>query len=429
MDARIIKSAAAALAVGLLTAGCGSASGGSGESVSGGPDKGTVRVWFMQDSIPQAAQDYLKTAFEKEHPGSTLKIEIQQWDDIIAKLQTAMASEKETPDLAEIGNTTASTFANVGAFADLSPLYQELGGTKLIPSFVGAGTAHGKKYALPLYAGASVIYYRKDLFAKAHIAQPRTLGELVQAARTVKAANPDRHRNFQGIYLPAADNHFMEAWIFSQGANYAKQESDGAWKGTLATPQAEAGLTMLQELWKTAALGASDSSQQGAAPWVPYNNGEVAIISGRTFAEKNISPEMKKNTAVMAIPPVTAGGVGHSFSGGSSIGISAKSQVKSLAQDALRLVYGKEFQARVAAQGWIPGNTAYTSAIPQSLSSGQLQAQIVANSVLTPTAENWAVVQGDNIPADFWAQLARGGDAGKLARETDGKIEKVLNKK
>ncbi|MGW3495992.1 extracellular solute-binding protein [Streptomyces sp. NPDC001020] len=429
MDARIAKFTAAALAAGLLSAGCSSSSDHGGESLSGGPDKGTVRVWFMKDSIPQPAQDYLKTQFEKEHPGSTLKIEVQQWDDIVAKLQTAMASEKETPDVVEIGNTSASTFASVGAFADLSPMYQELGGNKLIPSFVKAGTADGKKYALPLYGGASVIYYRKDLFKKANISEPKTLSELVTAAQKVKAANPDKHRNFQGIYLPAADNHFMEAWIFSQGANYAKQNSDGTWKGTLATTQAKAGITMLQELWKTAALGAQDSSEQGAAPWVPYNNGEVAIISGRTFAEPNISPKMKKNTTVMAIPPVEAGGMGHSFSGGSSIGISAKSQVKSLSRDALKLIYSKEFQTRVAAQGWIPGNTSYASDVPKGLASGQLQQQIAATSVLTPAAENWAVVQGNNIPADFWAQLARGGDVDKLAKDTDRKIEEVLNKK
>ena len=429
MDARIVKFTAAALAAGLLCAGCSSSSGHGGESLSGGPDKGTVRVWFMQDSIPQPAQDYLKTQFEKQHPGSTLKIEIQQWDDIVAKLQTAMASEKETPDVVEIGNTAASTFAGIGAFADLSPMYQELGGRKLIPSFVKAGTANGKKYALPLYGGAIVIYYRKDLFEKANIAQAKTLGELVTAAQKVKAANPDKHRKFQGIYLPAADNHFMEAWIFSHGANYAKQNSDGTWKGTLATPQAKAGIAMLQELWKTAALGGQDSSEQGAAPWVPYNNGEVAIISGRTFAEPNISPNMKKNTAVMAIPPVQEGGVGHSFSGGSSIGISAKSQVKSLSRDALKLIYSKEFQTRVAAQGWIPGNTAYAGAVPKGLASGQLQQQIASTAVLTPAAENWAVVQGNNIPADFWAKLARGGDVDQLAKDTDQKIEEVLNKK
>ncbi|MFF9076910.1 extracellular solute-binding protein [Streptomyces sp. NPDC014735] len=429
MDAKIVRTTAAAAAAGLLVAGCSAGSGSGSDSLSGGPKKGTVRVWFMKDSIPQPAQDHLKSQFEKQHPGSTLKIEIQQWDDIVAKLQTAMASEKETPDIVEIGNTTSSTFASIGAFADLSPIYQELGGEKLIPSFVEAGTSGGKKYALPLYGGASVIYYRKDLFEKAHVAQPRTLGELVGAAQKVKAANPDKRRNFQGIYLPASDNHFMEAWIFSQGANYVKRNSDGTWKGTLDTPEAKAGFAMLQQLWKTAALGAQDSSEQGAAPWVPYNNGEVAIMSGRTFAEQNISAKMKKNTAVMAIPPVEPGGVGHSFSGGSSVGISAKSQVKSLSQDALKLIYSKEFQTKVAAQGWIPGNIAYADAVPEGMASGRLQQQIAASSVLTPSAENWAVVQGNNIPADFWAQLARGGSAEKLAKATDGKIEEVLNKK
>ncbi|GGV95952.1 hypothetical protein GCM10015535_64560 [Streptomyces gelaticus] len=130
----------------------------------------------------------------------------------------------------------------------------------MIPSFVKAGTSGGKKYALPLYGGASVIYYRKDLFEEAHVAQPRTLGELVSSAQKVKAANIDKRKNFQGIYLPASDNHFMEAWIFSHGANYAKRNSDGTWKGTLDTPQANAGFAMLQQLWSSLRMSAAVTS-------------------------------------------------------------------------------------------------------------------------------------------------------------------------
>jgi N,N'-diacetylchitobiose transport system substrate-binding protein len=163
---------------------------------------------------------------------------------------------------------------------------------------------------------------------------------------------------------------------------------------------------------------------------VPYNNGEVAMFAGLAAASNSLTPDKKDVTGVIASPPVDAGGVAHSFSGGSSIGISANSQHPGLAKDALKLIFSKTFQTKMAADsGWIPGNTSYSSALPKSMASAQLQGEIAKQSKLTPAAENWAIVEGDNVTADFYAELAKGADIDQTAKATDAKIEDILNKK
>lgn len=423
MKTQLAKIMVSAVATLTLLMGCSSPAG----TTDAGDETGNLRVWFMQNSISDDGQKWLVDEFAKQHPGSTLEIETQQWDGIVAKLQTSLASPDQTPDVVEFGNTKVGTFANVGALADLTDMYDKLGGEDLIQSFIGAGTVDGKRYAYPLYAGVRVIYYRKDLFEQAGVRAPTTLAELNDVAKRVQATNTGGRRDFKAIYLPAAETHALEGWLFTHGANYAAKDGD-TWAGTLTSPESQAALTQLQELWSDSSLGTFDSSDARRSPWVPYNNSEVAMFTGLPFVESELSPAMKKVTGVFALPPATAGGVGRSFSGGSSIGISAGSAHPNLAKDALELIYSDTFQTKLATDlGWTPGNTRYASALPDGLVPAKLQVDIARNSVLTPPAENWAIVESDNVPADMYAAIARGGSVATIAEQTDAKIEKVLN--
>ncbi|MDB5529460.1 MAG: hypothetical protein JWR51_2563 [Devosia sp.] len=386
-----------------------------------------LRVWFMQDSVSDKAAAWLSSEFAAENPGSTLTVEVQPWTDIVSRLLTSLASKSETPDIVEIGNTKSTTFASVGALADLTDMYDQLGGDSLIPSFVTAGTVDGKIYAYPLYAGTSVVFYRKDLFEKAGIKVPATLDELVAAAATVEAANPDGTEGFKGIYFPVVDTHGLESWLFSHDANYARQV-DGKWVSGLTEPGAHAALEQLQKLWTNSSLGALDARETATHPWVPYNNGEVAIFSFRAFAQQNISDELKAVTGTMALPPVEAGGQSHQFLGGSNVAIAANSSHQELAKKALTLIMSKEFMTQLAQDGgWVPGNTTFADAIPDGLVPAQLQQQIAQTSGLTPAAKNWAIVEGNNLPIDLYTGVAKGENIDDVTARIGAGIEKVLN--
>ena len=61
-------------------------------------------------------------------------------------------------------------------------MYDELGGDKLLQSFVEVGEVDGENYALPYYFGSRYIFYRKDVWAAAGKSVPTTL-ERVQRDR------------------------------------------------------------------------------------------------------------------------------------------------------------------------------------------------------------------------------------------------------
>ena len=79
----------------------------------------TLTVWLMTGEISTPVSNAVNAAFEKEYPGWTVNVEIQQWSGISTKLITALASTSP-PDAMEIGNTDVAEFAASGGLEDLS---------------------------------------------------------------------------------------------------------------------------------------------------------------------------------------------------------------------------------------------------------------------------------------------------------------------
>ena len=407
-----------------LLAGC-STSTASG----GGAETADLRVWMMNNSVSEPARDWLKATFEEQHPGSTLTIEIQQWDGIVSKLQTSLASAESTPDIIEFGNTQAPTFASVGALLSLDDMKKDLGGDSLTQSLVELGSYDGTMYAAPFYAGSRLFYYRKDMFKAAGVAVPTTIDELTAAAATLQKANAPTIPNFSGMYLPGISWQQALAWQFTNGSRLATEEG-GTWKGALSSPESQKALSQLQEVWQTGSTaGTITDGVIAEQPWLPFNSGETAMFFGYNWHLDKIDPALIESDKVgyFGFPAAEVGGVGSPFAGGSNIAISAKSKNQDLAKDALALIFSKPFQEFFATEGgWVPGNLDYATALGDD-ELAVLTTDAVRNSVGTPAAENWALVESARVIEDFYVAIASGGDIKALAAAADERLTSLLN--
>lgn len=414
-----------ALGLSALLAACGSS---SDASISGSGGSGDLRVWFMKDSVSEDAMKWLKTTFESKHPGSKLTYEIQVWDGIVPKLQTALASSSSTPDIIELGNTQAPTFCAVGALTDISSMKDELGGDDLTKSLVDLGSHDGKMYAAPFYAGSRIFFYRKDMFDAAGVKVPTTIDELTAAATTLQQANASTP-NFSGLYLPGIAWQSTIAWLFTNGGRLAT-EKGGKWQGGLSSAESQASIAQMQALWRSGSTsGTVTDSTTASQPFVPFNTGETAMFFGFNWHLSSIDKALVDAGKVgyFAFPPVSAGGVGHPFAGGSNVAISGKTKNKALATSAMKLIFAKEFQEFFATNGgWVPGNLKYAAALGDDQLSA-LTTDAVKNSVGTPAAKNWALVESAKIVDDFYVAMGAGKDPKSLAADADAKITKILN--
>ncbi|WP_201791113.1 extracellular solute-binding protein [Nesterenkonia sp. PF2B19] len=260
----------------LTLAACGAGGGNTGDDA----ESADLTIWFMEDSVPETAQEWLVDEFETSYEGSTLTVQMQPWAGVVELLQTSLPDSSQTPDLVEIGNTQASTFTSVGAFSPVDDLLEELGGDSLIESGLEAGTWEGTTYAPPLYAGSRIIFYRQDLLDAAGIDVPTTLDELNEAAIELNEANPEDTDGFSGIYLASSDPKTLEGWLFTYGGDYATQHDDGTWEGTLSSPESQEGLQAAQDLMERGSEYVSDPNEAVPVAYELFNSGKIGFYSG-----------------------------------------------------------------------------------------------------------------------------------------------------
>lgn len=409
----------------------------------------SVTLWLAGGDTPDKLRSYLKKEFAAE-TGATLKIEEQGWGDLVTKMTTALPDANNTPDVVEMGNTQSPTFTNVGAFLDLSDMYEELGGDSLIPSFVEAGSVDGKKFTLPYYSGSRYMFMRKDLWKEAGVEQPQTLEEFNTAVKTITEENPRDIKNFSGFFIGGQDWRNGISWIFANGGELAKKV-DGKWQSTLSDPNTIKGLEQLQDLYRNASKAPSDAKD--VTPWLYINDADeildedgkptgktslaAATIMAPGWAHFSIGDLEKgedgKNARVWNaqrfdtfVLPGTDGQPAPVLAGGSNIGISATSQQPELSKELLRIIFSAEYQKMLGKAGLGPANSDYNASLGDD-QFAQAAIDSASNSKLTPAAPGWAAVESSQILEEFFGKIRDSSDLAALAKEYDAKITPQLN--
>jgi N,N'-diacetylchitobiose transport system substrate-binding protein len=445
---------AAATAAALVLTACSSGSGDPATSATPSSTadnaKRTITLWLAGGDTPDELRTYLTTTF-KAKTGATLAIEEQSWGDLLTKLTTALPDAENTPDVVELGNTQAPTFTNVGAFSDVSDMYEELGGAKLLPSFVEAGSVDGKQYALPYYFGSRYMFVRKDVWSEAGVATPKTLDEFNAAVATIAAKNPRDIKNFSGFFIGGQDWRNGISWVFANGGDLAKK-TDGQWVSTLADANSLKGLAQLQAIYKAASKAPADAKDQ--SPWLYINDTDAVTdasgaVTGKTSLAaatimapgwahwsigdlKTVDGKAARvwNPATFGtmVLPGNDGKPAPVFAGGSNIGISATSKNQDLARELMRIIFSAEYQQKLGGAGLGPANSDYVSALGDDEFAAALIAS-ASNSKLTPAAPGWAAVESAQLMEEFFGKIRDTADLSALAAEYDAKITPLLNQK
>lgn len=141
-------------------------------SCRGVPENTVLTIWGMGREGEVVGD--LITGFERENPG--IKVRVQQVPFTAAheKLLTAFAGDS-LPDMAQLGNSWVPEFVALGA---LSPLDVRLKATPEIdrrdyfPGVWDSNIVEGRQYGLPWYVDTRLLFYRRDLLARAGFAHP-----------------------------------------------------------------------------------------------------------------------------------------------------------------------------------------------------------------------------------------------------------------
>lgn len=189
---------AAAVATLLATAlaACGSSSSGSGKSSSPGGGK-AVTITMGSQQAPTELNPLLK-AYEKLHPGTTIKVSYGSADSYPPLVQTELQAGN-APDVIQTSpgtgfQTPLLTLGKAGRLIDLS----SASWTSDVPTVEKPLVqADGKTYGYPTDQAPQVLFYNPDIFKKYGLSLPTTYTQLLTTCKALSS------KGVTPIILPA----------------------------------------------------------------------------------------------------------------------------------------------------------------------------------------------------------------------------------
>ena len=408
------------------------------------PTPGTLTVWLMNGSLNDNTVVQLDTDFQVAHPGWKVNYQVQQWNGIVDKLTTALASDNP-PDVIEMGNTQAITFEAAGLLADLTAKRGDLGGgtsndsasadQKFMASLNSASVYQNKLFAVPFYAGDRVLIYRKDLFAAAGIdpASITSKDKLIEAAKTLKTKNASV-KDFSGLYVAGQNWYSLLQMIWDRGGQLATQGSDGKWTASLESAQSAQAIQDYVDYYNAGSTGPKNNDEMNPPEYTLFGKGTVGMFVGNGWEIGSaVDPKGVVKSAdqvgVMAIPSVNDGKTQPVFLGGSVLGVAAKSKNQTQALDWIKQLTSDNGQKMLIDNGWIPSLKSAAANIPDTAAILKVQAsEAAAGSGFTPNDPRWAGVEANNpIKAMLTKVLTGQASIADAAKEADQKIDAILN--
>jgi multiple sugar transport system substrate-binding protein len=263
----------------LLAAAC----GGDGGTAGGGEVSGEVT--FMVFGDPEEIQAYREViaAYEQEQPQVDVRlIETSDRDDLIARLSTSFAGGAP-PDLFLLNYRFYAQFAARGV---LEPIESRVEASEVFEQedfyaeALDAFRFDGTLTCLPQNISSLVVYYNKDLFRAAGVAEPETgwnWDEMVSAAkRLTKDEDGDGMAEVYGLGVEASLIR-IAPFVWSNGGELVDDERDPI-HFTLDSPEAQAALTEFFKLRLVHKVIPSEEEVEAEDDETRFQNGRLAMV-------------------------------------------------------------------------------------------------------------------------------------------------------
>jgi N,N'-diacetylchitobiose transport system substrate-binding protein len=414
---------AALAAASLALSAC--AGGGPGPSTG----DGSLTVWMMTGGPGEnPVIEEAISALKQEHPEAEVKVEIQQWDEIVTRLTTALASD-DPPDIVEMGNTQTPLFTYSGALAQLDPAGFERS-DEWLEGLSALTTYDGNTYAAPLYGGTKIVMYNRAKFAEAGISEPpTTLDELLADCDALAAANADVP-NFSPLYMPGEYWFAGVPFLFGKGGELATQ-IDGQWTAQMSSPENIAGLQAWRAFQNRCSPVPSSRTANTDSPdqdriFADRNSAMIYMRAWERGAVLEMDPSLEPDLGYFIMPGYTEGAPLPVIIAGSTIGVAQNSPNQELATDFLHILTSESFQKSMTSAinqlpivpGFLPADA------PEHI---RLGAQAATVSRPVPSSPGQATLENEQFNEKFFARIASGDDPVAAAAAYDTHATETLN--
>jgi multiple sugar transport system substrate-binding protein len=397
-------------------------------ALAGGDGTTVIEFWGLgrEGEVVQA----LIPEFEREHPGVHVKVQQIPWTAAHEKLLTAFVG-RATPDVAQLGNTWVPEFVALDALVRLDSLVSRsevVHASSYFPGVWATNVLDTTLYGVPWYVDTRLIFYRKDLLARAGFPTfPTDWSDWVDAMRAVQAQNgPGRYP----IYL--ATNEWPPPTILGLEAG-SPILKDGGRYGAFSDPPFRRAFEFYLSMYRAGfapRLGINEVGNifqefgRGTfAMWItgPWNIGEF---------RRRLPAELQDTWATAPVPGPRGAGSGVSLAGGSSLVLFRRSRHAAAAWQLIEYLSSPEQQVRFyRLTGDLPARTEawHDSALARDAAAHAFWEQL-QRVVPTPQVPEWELIATRLF--EYAEQAIRGGVPSDTAlARLDAEVNRILERR
>ncbi len=333
----------------LLTAACssGSASGGAP------PTNGIGPITFAIGKDNSGWLQGVIAGWNERYPDQkvTLLLLPEASNDQLAQLVANLQAKSDEYDVIDMDVIWTAEFASNGWIIPLPGSQFPL--SKFLKPAVDTAMYQGRLYAVPDYSNADLLYYRKDILAKAGVQPPKTWAQLQQLAETV--APKYGLYGYAGTFAPyeGLTVNFAAA-VQSAGGSILSPEGT---KVTVDSPQALRGLEFLVNGFKQGwipkvALTYEEESSQAA-----FEAGKFLFLDNwpDVYAALSVPGPQNKVYGKVGVAQLPGpDGAGSSSLGGANLAISAFSQHQQTALNFIKYMTDPANETQMLEEGSFP---------------------------------------------------------------------------
>jgi multiple sugar transport system substrate-binding protein len=319
----------------------------AGSLVAGAAVAADLRVFIGGQQRPEVVRPLLDR-YEATNPGVKIELEVGGATSDLQQqyLSTVLTAKDNAIDVMLIDIVRQAQYAAAG-WAE--PLDGYLGDSRdsllaqYLPVYAEANQIDGKLIALPAFADALFLYYRKDLLEKHGLTPPATWDELIQQAKQVQAAEGDpelQGLSFQGRPIEGAVCTFLVPYW---GAGGSLITADGAF--TFDQSAAEKSFTLWRQIIadgvakrNVAEVGTDDTRKEFQAAKAVF---AVLWAYGWSHFQGDADSRVKDKVGVVRLPAFP-GGESTTCIGGWQWAVSAFSDEKDQAAKLVRFLAGPD---------------------------------------------------------------------------------------
>ncbi len=298
-----------------------------------------------------------------------------------------------------------------------------------LPVYASSNVVDGKIAAMPAFADAMFMYYRKDLLAKHGVAEPKTWDELSAAAAKIQKA--EGNPNLQGLSIQGAPIEGAVCTFLLPYWGQGKDFNDAAGKMTLDKVAATKGLTQWLSMVDAGVIKKNVAEVKTPDTVNEFKAGQVVFAINWGFAWDRFKDDkdstVQGKVGVMPLPAM-AGGRSATCVGGWQWAVSAFSKNKAAAAGLVKHLSSAESSKFLSVEGSLLATyqSVYTDAdVVKAVPWFKDAANVVIAGKSRPMSKDYGQVS-DIIRTTTSAVLARTKTPAEGVAEIESRLTRVM---